>query len=711
MIKKTMRRWLPLLILLGLLGVFLTFRLDRYLSFTTLRDHRDLLLSWTQSHFALSAALFMMLYILAVAISIPGAVFLTLAGGFLFGVLWGVLLVVISATLGATLLFFAVRTALGEWLSKKASGWISRMRQGFQHNAFSYLLTLRLIPLFPFWVVNIVPALLNVSAKTFISATFIGIIPGSTVYVLVGNGLSQVFASNQTPNLGIIFEPRVLGPLLALAALSLIHALYQFFTRKDKDKIMNGVIDCDLAIIGGGAGGLSLAAGSAQLGLKVILVESGKMGGDCLNTGCVPSKSLLSAAKTFYHMKQASRLGIHAQGLTINFSQVMQHVHQVIANISEHDSVERFESLGVRIIQAAGKFIAPDAMQADNQVIRAKRFVIATGSSPFIPPIPGIDSVPYLTNETVFDLQKLPEHLIVIGGGPIGCELAQAFAMLGSKVTILEGLNILPKDDADCVAVIRNELEEMNITIYEQAKVQRIETQADNGIIVSFEYQNEPARITGSHLLIATGRRANVDGLDLEKALVKYTPKGIEVNQRLQSSNKKIYALGDVAGPYQFTHMAGYQAGIVLRNIVFKWPAKVNYNAVPWVTYTEPELAHVGLLAIDAQKRPDTQITEWPFVDNDRAQTERTLNGKIKIIADKKARILGVTIVGPQAGELILPWVMAMNEQKTLRSFTDVIAPYPTLSEISKRVAGAFYTPKLFSDKTRWLVRWLQKLG
>lgn len=653
----------------------------------------------------------MMLYILAVAISIPGAVFLTLAGGFLFGVLWGVLLVVISATLGATLLFFAVRTALGEWLSKKASGWISRMRQGFQHNAFSYLLTLRLIPLFPFWVVNIVPALLNVSAKTFISATFIGIIPGSTVYVLVGNGLSQVFASNQTPNLGIIFEPRVLGPLLALAALSLIHALYQFFTRKDKDKIMNGVIGCDLAIIGGGAGGLSLAAGSAQLGLKVILVESGKMGGDCLNTGCMPSKSLLSAAKTFYHMKQASRLGIHAQGLTINFSQVMQHVHQVIANISEHDSVERFESLGVRIIQAAGKFIAPDAMQADNQVIRAKRFVIATGSSPFIPPIPGIDSVPYLTNETVFDLQKLPEHLIVIGGGPIGCELAQAFAMLGSKVTILEGLNILPKDDADCVAVIRNELEEMNITIYEQAKVQRIETQADNGIIVSFEYQNEPARITGSHLLIATGRRANVDGLDLEKALVKYTPKGIEVNQRLQSSNKKIYALGDVAGPYQFTHMAGYQAGIVLRNIVFKWPAKVNYNAVPWVTYTEPELAHVGLLAIDAQKRPDTQITEWPFVDNDRAQTERTLNGKIKIIADKKARILGVTIVGPQAGELILPWVMAMNEQKTLRSFTDVIAPYPTLSEISKRVAGAFYTPKLFSDKTRWLVRWLQKLG
>ncbi|KTD73847.1 dihydrolipoyl dehydrogenase family protein [Legionella tucsonensis] len=474
---------------------------------------------------------------------------------------------------------------------------------------------------------------------------------------------------------------------------------------------MSEKINCDLAIIGGGAGGLSLAAGSAQLGLNVLLLESGKMGGDCLNYGCVPSKSLLAAAKTFYHLKQASRFGIHTQGLSFAFPQVMQHVHQVIANIAEHDSVERFASLGVRTIQSAGKFIAPDAMQVGNQIIRAKRFAIATGSSPFIPSIPGISSVPYLTNETIFDLQEQPKHLIVIGGGPIGCELAQAFAMLGSKVTILEGLNILPKDDADCVAVIRQQLEEMNMTIYEQAKVQEIEAHPDTGIIVSFEYQNEASTISGSHLLIATGRRANVDGLDLEKANVNYTPKGIEVNQRLQTSNKKIYALGDVVGPYQFTHMAGYQAGIVLRNVVFKWPAKVDYNAVPWVTYTEPELAHVGLLATDTQKRPDTQITEWPFVNNDRAQTECTLNGKIKIITDKKGRVLGVTIVGPHAGELILPWVMAIREGKTLRSFTDVIAAYPTLSEISKRVAGEFYTPKLFSDKTRWLVRWLQKLG
>lgn len=716
MTKTTIRRWLPLIALIGLLMLFFSLHLDRYLSFNTLRENHALLISWTQTHYLMAPLIFIVCYTISVAISIPGAVFLTLAGGFLFGVLWGVLFVLTSATLGATILFYAVRTTIGEWLAKQASGWIERMRQGFQHNAFSYLLTLRLIPLFPFWVVNIVPALLNVQAKTFITATFLGIIPGSTVYVMVGNGLGQIFAANQTPNLGVIFEPKILGPLLALAALSLMPAFYQYLTRnrRNQQSGITGIhvaIKCDLAIIGGGAAGLSLASGCSQLGLKVILVESGKMGGDCLNYGCVPSKSLLAAAKAFYYAKHATHFGLRAKELEIDFPQVMRHVHQVIENISEHDSVQRFESLGVQVIQEKGKFLNVDTLQAGDALIQAKRFVIATGSLPFIPPIPGLDTVSYFTNETIFDLKEQPKHLVVVGGGPIGCELAQAFAMLGSKVTILEGLNILPKDDADCVAHIRTQLEAMSILIYEQIKVQQIVSHPDSGIIVSIEHQGGQLTINASHLLIATGRRANVNSLDLEKAGVQFTNKGIEVNKRLQTTNRKIYAVGDVVGSYQFTHMAGYQAGIVLRNIVFKLPAKVDYKAVPWVTYTEPELAHAGLSVIEALKRPDIQITEWPFADNDRAQTESTLNGKIKIITDKKGRILGATIVGPHAGELILPWVMAIREQKTLRSFTDVIAPYPTLSEISKRVAGEFYAPKLFSNKTRKLVRWLQKLG
>lgn len=474
---------------------------------------------------------------------------------------------------------------------------------------------------------------------------------------------------------------------------------------------MNETIICDLAIVGGGAAGLSLAAGCSQLGMKVVLIESGKMGGDCLNYGCVPSKALLGSAKMFYHMKHAAAFGIKCKDLSVNFLQVMEHVHQVIANIAKNDSVERFESLGVQVIQSDGEFLATDTFQAGHKLVCARRFVIATGSSPFIPPIPGLDSVPYLTNESIFDLKELPKHLIVIGGGPIGCELAQAFAMLGSKVTILEGLTILPKDDADCVAIVRSQLIAMNIGLHEQIQVQQVEPHPLVGITVTCSHKNRQFNITGSHLLIAAGRRANVRNLALEKTGVTFTSKGIEVNQRLQTHNKKIYAIGDVTGSWQFTHMAAYQAGIVLRNIAFKLCAKVDYRAIPWVTYTEPELAHAGMLAVDALKRSDTKITEWPFVDNDRAQTERTLSGKIKIITDKKARILGVSIAGPHAGELILPWVMAIREQKTLRSFTDAIAPYPTLSEISKRVAGEFYKPALFSNKTRWLVRWLQKLG
>ncbi len=474
---------------------------------------------------------------------------------------------------------------------------------------------------------------------------------------------------------------------------------------------MSKLITCNLAIIGGGAGGLSLAAGSSQLGLKVVLIESGKMGGDCLNYGCVPSKSLLAAAKAFYNAKNATHFGVQAEELSIDFSRVMQHVHQVITNLAEHDSIERFESMGVQVIQATGQFLNADTFQADDTVIQAKRFVIATGSSPFVPPIIGLDKVSFLTNETIFDLQALPEHLVVIGGGPIGCELAQAFAMLGSKITILEAFNILPKDDIDCVDIVRAQLDAMDIRIYEQIKIQQVALHPELGITVSFKLQEEAVMVSGSHLLVATGRRANVNGLALEKAGVNFSPKGIEVNARLQTSNKKIYAIGDVAGPYQLTHAAAYQAGIAMRNIVFKFPAKVDYRAIPWVTYTEPELAHVGMLAVDALKRTDVQITEWPFADNDRAQTEHSINGKIKVITDKKARILGVTIVGSHAGELILPWVMAIRDKKTLRSFTDVIAPYPTLSEISKRVAGEFYKPKLFSDKVRGLVRWLQKLG
>ena len=471
---------------------------------------------------------------------------------------------------------------------------------------------------------------------------------------------------------------------------------------------MNKNICCDLAIIGGGAGGLSVAAGAAQLGVNVVLFEGAKMGGDCLNSGCVPSKALLSAAKAKYQCDHAVNLGIHTDSVTVNFEEVMQHVHGVIKTIEKNDSVERFEGFGVKVIEHTAKFINKNTLEARGQQVRAKHIVIATGSSAFVPPIVGIDTVNYFTNETIFELKELPEHLIVIGGGPIGCELAQAFVMLGSKVTILEGIKILPKDEPDCVEIVRNKLIEMGISLHEAVNVSSVE-KVEKGIKVIAEHNNKHIETTGSHLLVATGRRANVNSLNLEAADIDYTPQGIKVDARLRTNNKKIFAIGDVVGPYQFTHVAGYHASIIIRNILFKQRAKVDYRAVPWVTYTKPELAHVGLTFEEAKKQfSDAYTIDWPFEESDRAQAEGDTTGKIRVITNKKGQVLGVTIVGEGAGDLLQAWIPVVKERKSFKSFTDIIVPYPTRGEISKRVAGQYYTPILFSKKTRFLVKLLK---
>jgi len=472
---------------------------------------------------------------------------------------------------------------------------------------------------------------------------------------------------------------------------------------------MSKRIHCDIAVIGAGSAGLSFASGATQLGAKVILVEFGKMGGDCLNYGCVPSKSLLAAAKSYYHAKRENNFVVESKKSNLDFSKVMKHVHSVIDKIAEHDSVARFESLGVKVIKGKGTFLSKKELQVNNDVIIAKYFVIATGSSPFIPPVKGLNTLPYLTNETIFNLNSLPSHLLVIGGGPIGCELAQAFAMLGAHVSLIEAEQILAHDDPQLVEIIRQRFKEMNIKLFEHSKVIQVEEKQQ--IEVVFEKKGNRSSIEGSHLLVAVGRVANTLGLGLENADVSYSSKGIEVNQRLQTSNKRIYAIGDVVGHYQFTHLANYHAGIAIRSILFWMPAKVDYRAFPWVTYTAPELAHVGVTEKEAKKKRGVQITKFAFKDNDRAQTEDTADGLIKVISDTKGRILGASIVGEHAGELILPWVIAIRDKKTLRVFTDSIIPYPTLSEISKQVAGEFYKPKLFSKWVRRMVRFLLKLS
>ncbi len=410
-------------------------------------------------------------------------------------------------------------------------------------------------------------------------------------------------------------------------------------------------MNVDICVIGGGAGGLAVAAGAAQMGAKTVLLEKYKLGGDSLNYGCVPSKALLAAGHAAQSVRDADRFGITAADPTSRSEDIYGHVRGVIGAIEPNDSVERFEGLGVKVIEAAGKFVGRQEVEADGVRIKARRIVVSTGSTAFVSPIPGLDQVPYLTNETVFNRHQLPEHLIVIGGGPMGIELAQAHRHLGCEVTVLEMVSIMPKDDAELVDVVRQQVFRDGLDAREGVKIIRIEPYAD-GVRVVLEKDGGEEVVDGSHLLVATGRRPNVVGLNLEKAGIEYSEKGIPVDARLRTSNKKVFAIGDVAGGFLFTHVAGYHAGVVIKNALFHLPAKADHSTVPWVTYTAPELAQVGLNEAGAkQAGKDFRVLRWPFHENDRAQTEGATDGLVKAIITPKGQVLGCGIV---AGRKIL---------------------------------------------------------
>jgi len=474
---------------------------------------------------------------------------------------------------------------------------------------------------------------------------------------------------------------------------------------------MSESLNVDICVIGAGSGGLSVAAGASQMGASTALIERHKMGGDCLNYGCVPSKALLAAGHAAQAPRNGAPFGIGTPSATVDSKRVYDHVHGVIKAIEPNDSVERFEGLGVKVIKAHARFVGPNRVAADGVEITARRIVIATGSRAFVPPIPGLDQVPYHTNETIFYTARFPEHLIVIGGGPIGIELAQAHRHLGARVTVLEMFTIVPKDDPELVAIVRQRLLKEGIDVRENVKITRVEKSA-NGVAAVLADDTGETRIEGSDILVAAGRRPNVDGLDLEKAGIAYSPKGIQVDERLRTTNKKVFAIGDVAGGYQFTHVAGYHAGIVIRNALFRLPAKADHRSVPWVTYTAPELAQVGLTEAEAKKRyDDIRLLRWPFHDNDRAQAERATEGLVKVVATPKGRVLGAGVVGAHAGELIQTWVLAMTQNIKIGAVAQMIAPYPTLGEVNKRAASSFYTPALFSERTRKIVRFLARFG
>lgn len=460
----------------------------------------------------------------------------------------------------------------------------------------------------------------------------------------------------------------------------------------------------DICVIGAGSGGLSVSAAAAAFGVDVVLIEKGLMGGDCLNYGCVPSKSLLAAAKAASGGRHNSMFGVHSRGQDIDFAKANDHVRKVIATIEPHDSQERFEGLGVTVLREPARFTGPDTVLAGETEVKARRFVVATGSTAFIPPVPGLDQVSYLTNETLFELREVPEHLAIIGAGPIGLEMAQAHRRLGAKVTVFEAMKALGKDDQELGAIVLDALRSEEIEILEQTSVEKV-AKTDDGIVLTARAGDGSITETvASHLLVATGRAPNVEGIGLDAAGIDFDRKGIKVDKGLRTTNRKVYAIGDVAGGLQFTHVAGYQAGLVIRSILFRMPIAMNDAIVPWVTYTSPELGHVGMTEAEARAAHGdrVKVLTSTYRGNDRAQAEGLTEGRLKLIAGPRGRLLGADIVGAQAGEIINLLSLALSKKMTMKDLAGFIAPYPTLGELVRRAAISYYAE---APKNVWLRR------
>ncbi|CAE7205096.1 merA [Symbiodinium microadriaticum] len=632
-----------------------------YLSLQAISDNRDALQDFVTGNFALAVLTYTIVYAISVALSLPGGAVLTILAGFLFGQIGGGVIAITGATIGAVGVFMIARTSLGEPLATKAGPWLDKMRDGFNDNAMSYLLFLRLVPLFPFWLVNLAPAFLGVSLRIYVIGTFVGIIPGTFAFAFLGSGLDSIIEEQRA-----VYDACLAGPDAA---------------------------SCEFTLNAGALITTELLVAFAALGLVALIPVVWKK------------------FKGAHGRGKGAEFGVAPTEATVDFARAKDHVEEVIAAIAPHDSVERFEGLGCTVILGEGKFTTRRDFEVDGKVIRARRFVIATGSRPMVPPIPGLDETPYHTNETIFEDRTKPDHLIILGGGPIGLEMAQAHRRLGCKVTIVEMANAMGKDDPELAAIVLEKLRGEGIDIREQTKVVGV-SGSDGSVSVKVEGPDGPAEISGSHLLVAAGRAPNVENLGLEEAGVEYDRGGIKVSAGLKTKNRRVFAIGDVIGGAQFTHMAGYHGGLVIRAALFSLPVKATQTLVPWVTYTDPELAHVGLTEAMARDQfgDKVKVLTWDVAENDRSQAERIRDGKVKVVLGKGGKILGASIVAPNAGDLLQPWILAMTQGLKIGAFTSMIVPYPTIGEVNKRVAGfvmlaeiLIFVPSIAQFRIAWL--------
>jgi pyruvate/2-oxoglutarate dehydrogenase complex dihydrolipoamide dehydrogenase (E3) component/uncharacterized membrane protein YdjX (TVP38/TMEM64 family) len=693
------RQIVLLLLLVLAIGAFVALNLGRYLSFDQLKASQA---SFAQLHAEQPltvAAVYFLVYVLATALSIPGAVVITLAGGAIFGLWQGLLIVSFASTVGATLAFLASRFLLRDWVEARFGQRLSDINAGVNREGGFYLFTLRLIPVVPFFLINLLMGLTRMKVWTYYWVSQIGMLAGTAVYVNAGTQLAQLDSVKG------ILSPALLGSFVLLGIFPLIARRIVAAVQKRKvyarwaDQRPK-TFDRNLIVIGGGAGGLVSAYIAAAVKAKVTLIEAHKMGGDCLNYGCVPSKALIKSAKLAHQMRHASNYGLSEAAPSFSFKAVMQRVHDVIKAIEPHDSIERYTGLGVEVLQGYGRLVNPWTVEValndgTTQRLTARSIVIAAGARPFVPPLPGLDEVGYVTSDTLWDefaqLDEVPQRLVVLGGGPIGCELAQSFARLGSHVTQVEmGTRIMVREDAEVSELAKASLEADGVQVLTGPKALRCElVEGEKTLVV--EHAGAEQRIVFDQLLCAVGRVARLQGYGLEDLGIP-THRTVQTNEYLQTIYPNIYAAGDVAGPFQFTHTAAHQAWYAAVNALFgEWKLfKADYSVIPWATFIDPEVARVGLNEQEAkEKNIAYEVTKYNIDDLDRAIADSEAHGFVKVLTvPGKDKILGVTIVGAHAADLLAEYVLAMKHSLGLTKILGTIHTYPTMSEANKYAAG-----------------------
>jgi pyruvate/2-oxoglutarate dehydrogenase complex dihydrolipoamide dehydrogenase (E3) component/uncharacterized membrane protein YdjX (TVP38/TMEM64 family) len=704
-------RWKKILVIVAiavLFALFFAFDLQRYLTLTELKARQEAFQQFYVANRLLTLGLYFGLYVLVTALSLPGAAVMTLAGGALFGFLPALIVVSFASSIGATLAFLVSRFLLRDWVQSRFRDRLAALNSGIEREGAFYLFTLRLVPVFPFFVINLVMGLTPMRTLTFYWVSQVGMLVGTAVYVNAGTQLGQIESLSGILSPGLLFSFILLGifPLIARKGV-VIMKNRQTLKAFPKPKSF----DYNLVVLGAGSAGLVSSYIAAAVKARVALIEKHKMGGDCLNTGCVPSKALIRSAKLLAYGRRATEFGFRKTETEFEFCEVMERVKRVVGKVEPHDSVERYSTLGVECLQGEARITSPYSVEVNGRTLTTRSIIIATGASPLVPPIPGLDQVDYLTSDNLWQLRELPRRLVVLGGGPIGCELAQAFARFGAEVTQVEmAPQLMGREDPDVAEFIRGRFEAEGVRVLTAYTAKHVIVEENEKILIC-EHQEQDVRIPFDQILVAVGRRPNTTSFGLEELGVRISERGtIDTDPFLRTNFPNIFCAGDVAGPYQFTHTAGHQAWYAAVNALFGDFKKfrVDYRVIPWATFTDPEVARVGLNETEArQQKIDHEVTVFQLAELDRAIAESETHGWIKIITPPgKDKILGVTIVGSHAGDLIAEYILAMKHGLGLNKILGTIHPYPTLAEANKMAAGEWKKAHV-PEK---LLVWIEKL-